>query len=187
MFVIDGSGIGTCTPAVMQRLLEERVVRLFAGCCGRRITESVMSVRHCQENSHNCRRNAETTGRSASCDVPHCCHYPTFCLHETHLIKSCCFLPSLWDDGICPVRILRSCFLRFVLILSFHSICFSTKLLSVCVCQLLHACYTPHPFHSPTSGHYKLFLKFVLLWLTEIWASKWPVAVTAKQMQSVSG
>jgi hypothetical protein len=48
VFVIDGLGVGIYTAAVKQRLLEERVTRLFAGSCRRRITEYVMSARHCQ-------------------------------------------------------------------------------------------------------------------------------------------
>jgi hypothetical protein len=48
MFVIDGLGVGIYTATVKERLLEERVTWLFAGSCRRRITEHVMSARHCK-------------------------------------------------------------------------------------------------------------------------------------------
>jgi len=48
MVVIDGLGVGIYTATVKQRLLEERVTWLFAGSCRRRITEYIMSARHCQ-------------------------------------------------------------------------------------------------------------------------------------------
>jgi hypothetical protein len=40
--------VGIYTATVKQRLLEERVTWLFAGSCRRRITEYIMSARHCK-------------------------------------------------------------------------------------------------------------------------------------------